>query len=784
MRRQRRAPLQATGTCLAVFLWMILNVLPGAESATAAPYSSQAPVPAPVDWASSCSSTALGLDQDVVQYAPVLTTDTLPGGGPIVPRPLSNGTWVPVIMVHGWTSQDTNNAARTGAFSHLIDLSEDPTFKPDVSRSLIAQLQRIPGAAVFTFDYHPYSARWVDDSHLGPALGKVIDCLYKASGQKVVIVAHSMGGLIARYAATQPGPTGADRSGEISSVVTFGTPETGSVAALLLATGIDAGSAGAGAPSAYVQDVLAVIRLILSACGQQATANIKPGTLCDDLPAPIRAFASDAGIALRTGSPELAALPPWPRSIRVTALAGNATFDLPAPGWFSLPWQSTSVDVGDLIVTPDSAQAGATATGNAACRYQLDPVSGAADQILWRVGLEAKSEVAQEPLAAFSGACFHTDLMRGIEFTNRAEAAVSQDIGSRLAQALAAAAAQLSHLTPGMRDTLVAISGGYEAAAWDQKGNVTFWKLVGPSQTWTRVGVSTYPVVRGEPPSTAFTGALLDGMSDATFIADGFFSGDGTGNDIAFTNGARGWGTIAPGPGNTLVATGNGSTDNRTPGNSYVEFFRDGDLVTSEPGTLPFGPNGEEWQIERAYKWSARAFGQISSTQFTAAAAQPLPATASPLPGGRCSSSLSATYKDFYVSASTTFTRSPELVNVPSSVVLHVQADSPAGGCTFTVAPNFPIVISAATPSGTTWITAPAWVLTYGVNGSQDIADLLPGIRFPGQYGLNSIYFQDPEFSPYYVPKSLGIMRIGQFASPVLSVHNGQLVALTVLNGG
>jgi pimeloyl-ACP methyl ester carboxylesterase len=113
-----------------------------------------------------------------------------------------------------------------------------------VGRSLIGQLQRIPGAAVFTFDYHPYLAAWIDDPHLGPALGRLIDCLYRASGEKVIIVAHSLGGLIARYAATHPGATGADRSGEISSVVTFGTPETGSVAALLLAAGTRLGAGG------------------------------------------------------------------------------------------------------------------------------------------------------------------------------------------------------------------------------------------------------------------------------------------------------------------------------------------------------------------------------------------------------------------------------------------------------------------------------------------------------------------------------------------------------------
>lgn len=376
-------------------------------------------------WASRCTSKALGLGQDTVQLAPVLPSDKTPSGGRIVPRPDGSGKWIPVIMVHGWTSQDINTAARTGAFSHFIDLSDDPTFTPDISRSLIGQLQGIPGAAVFTFDYHPYSARWVDDSYLGPALGKVIDCLYQASGEKVIIVAHSMGGLIARYAATQPGISGSNRETEISTVVTFGTPEIGSVAALLAETAADLG--------AGVSDELAIIRLLLSACGKLTSGDIETGTLCDDIPPPIRTFESASGIALRAGSPELAALKPWPSSIYVDALAGNVTFELPHPGWFSLPWSTRSVDVGDMIVTHGSALAGARHTRNATCDYQLNPVRGETDQIGLLFGVVARSQVAQQPLKAFTSACFHTELMRGIELTNEALGAVADDINSRAA---------------------------------------------------------------------------------------------------------------------------------------------------------------------------------------------------------------------------------------------------------------------------------------------------------------------------------------------------------------
>ena len=66
------------------------------------------------------------------------------------------------------------------------------------------------------------SGRWVTDPHLGPALGKVVDCLAAASHQKVIVVGHSMGGLIARYAAANP-----DRSSSISSIArTLGAPDS------------------------------------------------------------------------------------------------------------------------------------------------------------------------------------------------------------------------------------------------------------------------------------------------------------------------------------------------------------------------------------------------------------------------------------------------------------------------------------------------------------------------------------------------------------------------------
>jgi pimeloyl-ACP methyl ester carboxylesterase len=325
-------------------------------------------------------------------------------------------------MVHGWTGTSTHTNARTGAFSHKIDLSTNQQATVPAVRSLIGQLQRIPGAAVFTFDYHDYSARWVDDPHIGPALGNTIDCLFHATGEKVIVVAHSMGGLATRYALAGKGSNGADRAAEVSTVVTFGTPETGSLVAML---GFGALNAGAG-----IDSTLTVVRLILSVCGRLSTSDLKPGTPCDVLLPPLRAADSQAGQALRYGSPQLAALAPFPKGVAVDALAGNTTLTIPKAGWFHLTWKVDTVPVGDLVVMPDSATHGATTSKRASCAYQLNPVRGLSDAIGLTFGVIARNDVAQ-PITSVLGACFHSNLMRTIELTNETTGIVNEDITSR-----------------------------------------------------------------------------------------------------------------------------------------------------------------------------------------------------------------------------------------------------------------------------------------------------------------------------------------------------------------
>jgi hypothetical protein len=98
-------------------------------------------------------------------------------------------------------------------------------------------------------------------------------------------------------------------------------------------------------------------------------------------------------------------------------------------------------------------------------------------------------------------------------------------------------------------------------------------------------------------PEGQSSGNTLPGMTDGVFIANGQYSGDGTGSYIAFSNGPKGWGTLVPRPDGTLAATGNRSTDKGTPGNSYSERFDGNLIVTVNPSELPYGTSGSAWTV-------------------------------------------------------------------------------------------------------------------------------------------------------------------------------------------
>lgn len=222
----------------------------------------------------------------------------------------------------------------------------------DVWGSMTKAIQAaIPEAAVVTpFDY-PNTA-WVTDPNVGPKLARLIRCLATASKNnggagKVIIVAHSMGGLAVRCA-VDPTCAGTDavNQQQIGLVITLGTPNTGS----WLAT------AGNGLSSADVIACEAILAL-------QTGLNLP----CPDLGSWLLGANSPAAKAMAIGldgepSQDLSALQPLPSKIPLDAIAGQITvttslFDLP-------PFQvnGPQFDLGDLVVLTASAQDGAPPT--------------------------------------------------------------------------------------------------------------------------------------------------------------------------------------------------------------------------------------------------------------------------------------------------------------------------------------------------------------------------------------------------------------------------------------
>lgn len=159
------------------------------------------------------------------------------------------------------------------------------------------------------FDYRQVHNEWVTHEDIGPKLARYIDCLAQASldgggNGKVILLAHSMGGLAARYAMSQEidGRLVADA---VDLVIPIATPHLGSDMAKLCEW----------------------LRLMPQCHGS-------------------------APLAMKPGSEELASLPQFPDSVPVQAIAGDVTIhDKLFNADYTLDLNS------DVVVGTDSASA-------------------------------------------------------------------------------------------------------------------------------------------------------------------------------------------------------------------------------------------------------------------------------------------------------------------------------------------------------------------------------------------------------------------------------------------
>lgn len=201
---------------------------------------------------------------------------------------------------------------------------------------------------VVRFDYSDWSTQWVTDPHIGPTLATSIatwSAASKAGGGtgKVVLVAHSMGGLAARCA-VDPVCAGRDVKADVAELVTFGTPNLGSQLR-----------------NPHVDAVTNIVGALLSAAcapvGAAAQLFDKDADLCYEF----RALGtSQASKAFTPDSAELTALESWPRNTPLYAEAGDIRLRTSLFGHVVGDIGSA----GDLIVGTASALAEATTTNN------------------------------------------------------------------------------------------------------------------------------------------------------------------------------------------------------------------------------------------------------------------------------------------------------------------------------------------------------------------------------------------------------------------------------------
>jgi hypothetical protein len=173
--------------------------------------------------------------------------------------------------------------------------------------------------------------------------------------------------------------------------------------------------------------------------------------------------------------------------------------------------------------------------------------------------------------------------------------------------------AALSRASGGLPSAIVAVPAGFEAITWDQSTHVGFWQDPTTSTTWQRVGESEYPWVPaiGSPPQATATGALLTGMQHATFVVTGNFSGDGSGNAVAYTTGANGWGVIKAEPNGNIGPSGQPVSADRI-GLSYGFGFVGGLLETKDCNpSFPIADCGGPTTILKLWTWTGADFRRV-----------------------------------------------------------------------------------------------------------------------------------------------------------------------------
>jgi hypothetical protein len=167
----------------------------------------------------------------------------------------------------------------------------------------------------------------------------------------------------------------------------------------------------------------------------------------------------------------------------------------------------------------------------------------------------------------------------------------------------------------GLKSIPVSTAAGVDSLVLGQAGKVTFWTFDKSTGAITRVGSSSYPYDPKSlgPPQAVGRGTVLAGMTHATFIVTGVFSGDGSGNAVAYTTGSAGWGAIKAVKNGNLIPSGAGVGISGI-GLSEAFGFADGQLETADcSSTLPISECGGNNRVLKFWEWRGSQF-TLSST--------------------------------------------------------------------------------------------------------------------------------------------------------------------------
>lgn len=316
--------------------------------------------------------------------------------------------------------------------------------RPAVFQTTASSLATLPRAAVYTFDYQDMSLRWVTDRALRERLADALSCLYAYQSQRVIVIGHSMGGLLTQQVASMSDPRrpGHHLREALGGVVTVGTPFEGSVFLTAARLAIE-GATATGILHGGVAGALVVLaRVAVAACGRAATVRVKDCPV--DL---VRILDSDAGRALQLDSPQLGNLPRWPSGLSLTHVAGQIRADLRLRV-FDFTADLGGLSLGDVVVSETSALPRSGTRATVTCSAEVDITDGSA--------------VAGFQLARlFSAGCFHVDLVR--------HRPVVAEVASGVGRSLRALPPSLVvQPDSGRRGTRVLVAGdGCHVSGWD-----------------------------------------------------------------------------------------------------------------------------------------------------------------------------------------------------------------------------------------------------------------------------------------------------------------------------